>query len=350
MPFVNYPPLIQWRRDVCNITADGHPMYPSAKFLSNCVAAENHLAAHRHREVFSCDWRLADASSGISATTTIRRFRFRAGAGATRLRAFVLLGTTYNGFTPPTDPYLTIDVTASGGGTTTMGPWHYGIKSSTWTDEPNSWHPGLNTIDIVPGAVYECAVITHDYCRPLGISVYEIGSPTVTESVQYFNRSSPQAGAPIYDADRSRLLVGVDAMLRANGGTAFHWGMRDGTARTRTSATPINLIDNTTTGAPTAATPGFHLDMTYRNTASRSTVPMQIGVFASVAGGGTGHVTVRNSSGVIGNCAIVSAVGAWVTESTCPVTAGADKYDLQFFGDGVNVTTVNAVSVIEWEG
>ena len=162
----------------------------------------------------------------------------------------------------------------------------------------------------------------------------------------YYNQRAPQAGAPLYDADREKLLVGFSNMLRHNGGTIIHWGLSTGGTRTRTSATPINLIDNATTGAPTAATPGYHLDLTYRRTASRTTVPFEIGVYASNLVG-VGAVTLRSSSGVIATCAIAGGA-AWYT-TTASIPAGVDKYDLQFYGDGTNPLTVYAVSLIEWE-
>ena len=352
MPFVAYPPAIMWRRDCLNHNQLGQPMYPSSSFLARCVAAENHLTAHRHGEAFSCDWRLGSLAHAITgAGTTLRYFRFRASVGATRLRAYVVLGKCGPiGGSAATTSSTKIDVTISGGATTTMGPWQHPITADTApTDGPSSWHPIIAEIAITPGTVYECAVITTNFARPLSISVYELGATTTTESVGYYNQRAPQAGSPLYDADRERLLVGVDAMLRANGGTRIHFGMSTGAARTRTSATPINLVDNTTTGAPTAATPGVHLDMTYRNTSSRSTVPFELAIYGSTAASGAGRVRlVGQSAGTIVDVPVDDAAAQWFVE-TCSLPAGADKYDLQFYGDGVNLTTIYAASLVEWE-
>lgn len=343
MPHSNYPPIIQWRRDACN------GMYPSAKFIKNAVDAENHLTAHRHKEVFRCDWRLGSLTQAIAgAGSSLRKFRFRTGHGAVKLRAYVILAKCGPiGGNAAVTSSTKIDVTLSGGGTTTMGPWQHPITAdATPGDEPSSWFSTVTTISVAANSIYECDIITTNYARPVAIVVYEIGSPTVDEATPYYNQRAPQAGGPLYDADREKLLVGFDGMLRHNGGTLIHWGMSTGGTRTRTSATPINLIDNTTTGAPGAASPGFHIDTTYRRTASRTTVPFELAVYASNLVG-VGAVTLRNSGGVVATCAIAGGA-AWYT-TTASLTAGADKFDFQFYGDGVNALTVYAVSLIEWE-
>lgn len=343
MPFNSVPEIINWRRDACN------GMYPSADFLQRCIEAENFLTAQCHKEAFRADWRLSSTAHGLSGPTNLRRFRFRSGHGATRLSAALNIGKAYNGGATPSAPYVKIEVTKSGGATTTMGPWYPPVTLSAPTDAPSEQSYVFGEIAIDANSIYECVLITSDYARPLGVSVVELGSATASEATPYYNQRTPQAGGPIVDDDRSRLLVGVDAMLRHNGGTVWHWGHSAGTARTRTSATAINLIDNATTGTPTAATHGAYLDMTYRNTTSRTTVPMELGVYGSVAGGGTGTVTVIDTGGTVrGTATVNSATPGWFT-GTVNLPASAAKYDFQFAGDGANVLTVNAVSLIEWE-
>ena len=58
------------------------------------------------------------------------------------------------------------------------------------------------------------------------------------------SRTHPAGGGPIYDNRIGQQLQAVGNMLRKNGGLRGDWAPVDGTARTRTSATYINLIDS----------------------------------------------------------------------------------------------------------
>jgi hypothetical protein len=183
----------------------------------------------------------------------------------------------------------------------------------------------------------------------IAVMAYEEAPLTVDDATSYYNESVPTAGMPIYDSTRERLLVGLSNMYRQNGGTLFHWGRLDGTARTRSSATLANLIDGSTTGNPTSATRGVHLDLTYRNTVSRTSVPFELAVYAQTAAGSAGVVRLRDTSGNnLISITNISTTAQWYT-ATGLIPASAAKYDLQFAGDGVNTLSVYAASVYEYE-
>lgn len=329
------PQIVEYRRDAMN------GMYPSANFYAAIVNAQNHVVAHRHREVYNFETELGAAAYGYSGTTTIARFRFRAGYGATSARVVVLMGRDNTGAVASTP---SASVTFNG---TDAGPFAFGVSSVATDDEPDNLATFTGTVALTGGTVYECAVSTVDYARVLGVSVQELGSLTVDEAINYYTSWRPVANGPIYDSDIQRTLEGLSKIWKQNGGTACHWGLKSGAARTRTSATPINIIDNSSTSVSTS-TPGWTLDLRYRNSRRRTGVPVELAVYGSIPAG-TGAVTLVDSGGATVATANVTSLSA--TWSTAAVTLPATlaKYDIHVAGDGTNMASVYAVSLTEYE-
>lgn len=330
------PHIIDWHRDACN------GMYPSATYYAKIVGAQNHITAHRHREVYALTRELGNGSYGYSGTTTISRFRFRSGYGAKIARVVMILGRDNTGGVAAS-PSAKVTV-----GGTDVGPFYYGQSAVATDDEPSNLSVFSGTISITPATVYECSVTAVDYARVMGVSVHEIGESTVDETTNYFSSWRPGANTPIYDAPIGRILEGLSKTWRQNGGTVAHWGRINGAARTRSAASALNLIDGTST-TPSASTPGWTLDMRYRNSQRRTTVPIEFSVYGSVAGGGSGTVSIVDSSGTaMATATISSGTAQWFTATgTLPATVA--KYDLVVTGDGANTTSVYAVSLAEYE-
>lgn len=319
--------------------------YPSVATWANLVATENHLTAYRHREIYRRTWRLGTVA-GAAGTNTIARWRHRTGYGVTKLAHVVLMGLDTSGGTAA-DPYVEIDTTISGGATTTS-QFSYGLSSAAGTDGPDELGALRKVVDVTAATTYEFALRTIDYARPLSVMVYELADTTVTESTNYYNTQSVQAGAPIYDADRERLLVGLSNMYRQNGGICWHWGLQDGAARTRTSATYINAIDNTETATPTAgASYGTYLNPQYHNTESRSVVPFELAAYGDSAGG-AGVVRLISSGGSTYGPVTINGAAGWYTASINLPNSEA-FYAIQYAGDGANTLSLRFVSLIEWE-
>jgi hypothetical protein len=332
--------------------------YPASGFVRRLVDAENHLTAYAHRQVFAKTWPMGVAQLNTTSQV-IARWRFRAGHGATRLSVLLLLGgSDANGVF--IQPAAYADITISGGATSTIGPLIAPILEAAATDVPDELLMLEGSVALTPGTVYECALRVTGYAvtgstsneaaRVLAACAYELGNPTIDESTNYYNTHQPTAGSLIYDADRERLLVGLSNMYRQNGAINCHWSLTDGVARTRSSATQVNLIDNTTTGTPTAGThPGWYIDPRYHRTASRTTVPFEWAVYASMsAGSGTCRLidTVGNTYGTI---TVNSATPQWWA-ATFSLAESAEIYIVpQFAGDGAGTLSVYAASAIEWE-
>lgn len=333
------PQLIQHRRDTLN----GH--YPSATYYARVVNGMNHLTAYRHKQVFGRSALLGDASIGASGSNTIARFRFRSGHGAVYARIVMILGKDITGGVAA-DPTASVTI-----GATTSGPHAWGQSPTATIDAPTDWRIVNDVIAITPNTAYSCSVDTTDYARVLAVMVYELGTPTISEATDYYSGESFGADSPIYDAPQARILEGLSNLWRHNGGTVCHWGRRDGSARTRSSATAINLVDNSTTGAPTAATPGWTLDLRYRCTEGRATVPVELAVYGAMSAGGgvSGTVVLVDGGGTtVATVTVNSNTAGWFT-TTALLPATVDKYDLKFASDGVNTLSVYAVSLNEWE-
>jgi hypothetical protein len=338
-----HPAKVHWARDAAN------GMYPAVQLYGRAVATENYLTRRQKKVWAARSWRLGSGTGGVSGTTNLFRFRRRSSIGVTRLQLLLMMGKTLGTGAPSTpSPAVEIDVKISGGATTTVGPIYYGLTTVTPTDAPEEWYVAQREIAIDPATVYECLVKTLDYGRLLGLGVRELGEPTISEATDYYNLFVAQADAPLYDATRERLIRGLSEMYRWNAGGGIDWGRDSGAARTRTSATYANLYDGTTTGTPTAATRGFHLDNTYRHTLRRTTVPYEIGIWASMASG-TGNVKLMDTAGnSYGPVAINSATPGWFV-GTVNLPNDGRKFDLQYAGDGANQISVFQVSIAEWE-
>ena len=203
-------------------------------------------------------------------------------------------------------------------------------------------------VAVTAGKVYTATFKTYDSCRPMALLVMELGGGTITEAVDYYSAANMVSDAPILDATREIILGGLGAMYRQNGALQVNWARDDGSARTRSSATAANLVDGTTTGTPTAATYGYSCDLRYRNSSSRTSVPVELAVYGSIPAG-SGTVRVIDTAGTTHLTATVnSATPGWFT-ATGTITASDLKFDFQAAGDGVNTLSVYAVSLVEYE-
>lgn len=334
------PPLVRWEQNARN------GMSPSGNFYAQCMQSQNFSMISRTREVFSRSWPLTSATT-TSGTTNLARFRFRSRYGATRLRAYVVLSPTdrYDAVSPRCE----IDVTESGGGTETIGPFYYALAQTAPTDAPDEWCATNAYCTISPATVYECNVKVIDWCRLLAITVVEEIDATVDPTVNYFNAYEASATSPLFDVMRERLLAGSVAMWKQGAGTITHWARPDGTAQTRTSATLANLIDGSTTGSPATSAPGFYLDCNYRNTVARTTVSFEAAVYASTSSGSSGVVHLTDSGGT--NRISITGIGTtpgWYT-ATGSLSTAETWYAPRFACDGINTLSCYAFSLIEFE-
>lgn len=330
----NLPSLIHYYAHARN------GLLPDSAFYGATTASLNHLVAYRRKPIFqrTCVLGAAGGTSGAAW-----RWYCTTGYGAKRLAILAVLGLDDR--IVAVDPYIDVIVTKVGGAATTVN-FHYGASAVAATDAPDEFSTGVQFVDVDPASNYTGSVTFYDNVRVISLLVFEESIATVDDSNSYFSTYEPVGGSPIMDNRTQVQLEGVGNLIRQNGGLRHDWNPFDGTARTRSSATYINLYDNATTGTPTAATPGVTLVTSYRNTFAATTVPIKMAVYGSI-GAGSGHVVLRDTSGNDAADVTINGAAGWYT-ATGAITVGAgQKYDLMFKGDGVNTVTVTAVSFFE---
>ncbi len=318
-------------------------MYPSAYLHTQLAEAHRHIGQYRHRCVYSRGFELG-VDNSASGTRTVARWRFRTGYHVSQVAALVIsLPTTDRGGWSGNGPYAEIDLTISGGATTTLGPYSTGIEVGTPNDAPDGMNTLMLTASVSANTVYECALRLIDYSRVAAVMLFELG-PSDPDDV---NPHRFAAGRPIYDVQRQDLFVGLSNIHTRGGGICEHWSLLDGTARTRTSATPINLVDGTSTGTPTAgAHPGVYIDASYHNRRRSTTVAFEFACYASQSSG-TGVVRLIDTSGnVYGSCSVTSATPGWVV-ATANLPASETFLAPQFYSDGVGTLSCYATSLVE---
>jgi hypothetical protein len=342
------PQLIHWRANARN------GMYCNSWLWRRLVDVQNHLAyVGTSRELYAKSWEMGGATVSGGGTVSVGRFRFRTSRSADKVTVVMYMGLAYDSGGiggELSGSIIGLDATISGGATSTV-LFYYGSSGTGGggADAPNDLYVGSQSFAATPSTVYECNLYTMGFARPMAICVYESTTATVSESTAGYNTHNPMAGGPILDADRQRILEQLSNMYR-QGGMTFHWSLENGAARTRSSATFINAIDNATTGTPTAGThPGFYLSPQNHRTHSRTTVPMEFACYASMSAG-SGTVRLIDTAGnTYGSITVNSATPQWWT-ATFSIPESAEIYLVpQLAGDGVGTLSLYAVSAIEYE-
>jgi hypothetical protein len=331
----NLPRLIHWRRHAKN------GLFPDDAFYSDITAGVNHITAFRRKPIFRRVCKLGQVGG---TTGTAWRWHCRTGYGASRFVVLVVLG--FDDRVTASDPYVEVALTKSGGATTTLA-FHGGATSIPAIDAPEEWMPQLQYADCDGSSIYTGAVTFNNDVRVIAIQVYEDCVPTVDDAVPYHHEWTPAMNSPIYDNRIQRGIEGTGDLIRRNRGLRFDWSPVDGTARTRTANTWINIFDNSSTSPPTSSSPGITVNTTARNTIGATTVPITFAVYASMSSG-SGTVSLRNTGGTdVAVATINNATPQWFTATGALAVGSAVKYDVGLASDGSNTLTVYAVSLYE---
>lgn len=330
------PPPIQVNRHAVN------GMYPEVAYHADLVRSLNHCVAFRRKLL----WHYAVPLTTAGGTSGVAwRGYFHTGRGCLGATVRVVLGL--DDHAAAVDPYLGVTIKTTGGATAAAMGFHGGANQAGTSDAPEEWIPQTQSCELSADTSYTLECDFQDNVRVLSVTIHEAAVATVDEDlVSDFEEWEPAAGSPIYSIRPQKVLAAVGGMVRRNKGIRADWVPSNGTARTRSSATPANLIDGSTTGTPTANTFGYSFYTQYRNTVSATTVPIVMAVYGSV--NGTGHVYLRDTSG--NDAADVSVIGTtpgWFTAAGTLSVGTGQKYDLMFAGTGVHNLSVNAVSIFE---
>ncbi len=241
------------------------------------------------------------------------------------------------------DPYVRLAVTEVGGATITVDQ-HWGANETALTNTPDELRPFLLRAR-GPTANTEYTIVISDMegSRLFAGVAYETPKFGTTENG--YARRNYVVTQPIFDADRLELnKIATDLWMR-NAFPAIGWSSdTDATAPTRVTSSYVNLIDTGVT-TPAASTPGWTLDLRYRNRRTQTTVPCKLWVYAQNTTASGGDVRLLDSGGsALATLSSFSTVGEWKS-TTVNLPATEAKYDAQFRGDGTNTFKVMALSL-----
>lgn len=325
--------------------------------LANIVSEKLNTAAKWVRkEVFRKTGTIPTSQSG-----TRRRwnFAFHTGMLAKRIVIRPVLAL-HKGASGGDNPYITF-VLNGPPGIGTITATHYfggGVPVVDPTDSPEEFSYPRLFLDVSPNTDYTATFNDVDGGRLVSASVHEESLP-VAEGVGFIDGRTDMGG-PIYSATREKTLPMMDEMWRYGGAHCFNWAANTD-ADYRFSATPnvyTNIIDNSSTTV-SAATPGYVLDLRYKNRRSQSTVPCVLRVLGETGSStGTGEVRLKDSAGsTIATVTLYSSVYLndgvtasgfwWSTAVDMPATRA--KYDIHY-GHPTGGAEIYAVSMYEFDG
>lgn len=244
------------------------------------------------------------------------------------------------------DPLVRVTLT-DGAGFTETAEHRFGLNLATTTDMPNTWGQGFYYIDGVPKDTPLFGLIEDiDGSRMISVCVFEDAEICDTAN-GYFSASGYSVGSPIYDADRSGVMVALTEAWKNNAAQCFNWHVDVASSpRSRTSSTHVNVLDDSSTTF-TSAIPGWTLDMQYKETLSSGGVPITFKAWASQASG-TGSIRLVDSAGAtIVQLSPNSSTPQWWS-GTAVIPATEARYFIMYAGDNTNAITLVAASVYEY--
>lgn len=324
-------------------------MYPDASPCGELAERTNFVTKYRLKEIgrFMTPLQAIPASGG-SGERVRWRFAFHASPGATVIIVKALLATTAS--EASASPYARVRI--QDGTPTTIGDaeLHWGGVASDPGDAPDTFGiqktyigDSSGIVAIEGGADYYGTVSDIDAARIVAVTVWEgslFTANVVDEGIAAFT--------PIYDRDRDRVSKVLRAAWKEAGAHLFNWSVdHDSAARTTTSATAKNLINNSSTTV-TAATPGFTLDLRHRERISEGTVPCVFKAYGSSTD--LSYVHLVDSTGTVLATVEISITGSpgWFG-TTVALPATLAKYDLMYSSETFETGTVYAASLYQWE-
>lgn len=238
-------------------------------------------------------------------------------------------------------------VTPAGGATSHTPYVTYGTGATVPLDVPDEVQVLKTWIAVDEDTTYAIELLAYDEARPVGACVYEVALPP-DDANGYYTKIGHAVGSPIYDAHRAELLAAGVAFWQKNASPIWSWSTsQDSEAVVRTLGTYRNVIDGSST-AHSASSAGITVDLTYRTTYNRTTVPAVFAVFGQTAGGGGGKAKLINAAGDVVAITTIGVTKQWYA-TTVNLATGSQKLDLMIAGDGLNQCSLWASSLFQKE-
>lgn len=339
-------------------------LYPDALMAVALANGYNHAAAFRLKEVarLSCPLASIPGAGVLAAAGSVDRWRcawhshpYAQAMFVQMVMAPTPLDPDGGPSTPPTVRFRASTASLTiGDAEMAMGP-----TAATVADTPAYFAAGRmilasgGALAVIPPDADMFGLVTQvDGGRIVSLSAWEFtidhDADTSGGGPATFLEPSYAAGSPILDIQRQIMTESARSLWKAGAAHGWNWSADLQSApRTRTSATAANLLDTSVTTV-SAASPGPTLDLSFRSTVRRTTVPMVMKVRAKQSSG-SGTVLLKSSAGTtLLTITVNSSTEQWWS-GTVNLPASSAKYDVQFASNGTNTLSVYAVSLYQYE-
>lgn len=313
---------------------------PQATWMRLVTNALNHCRRYRTKELYSSPGSMVIPNSGGAPARARSYFRCHTGYGA---RRFILAYSIALQKAAPAAPGgVRFTAVPVGGGSTITKDLIFGANDAAVTPLDALYEMSVGFMWTDPCAentTYDCTVEDFSEGRLQHLLVHaESKGP---DTANGYLDPVYAVDQDILDKHRKDLVEKATELYLQNSQPLFNFSCdTDATAPAITSVTETNIIDGTSTGAPSASSPGFYCDMTYKRTLARTTVPCVFAVLASSNTGSGGLVRLKDSSGILATIAGISTKQWYTTTVNMPATA--ERRDVQAADISGNTITVFA--------
>lgn len=344
-PFSSHPAIQadRWARN---------GLHPDARLATAINEAANQTALYRTKQYFHMLGPM-DSSGGTevpSSTAGTRarwRFAFRTGPYAHALGAIVSMiepnfGTDQN-------TYATLEIVDAATLASSTATFVYGVSPIDTLTASGGWQLCKQMMAVIdglsPDTEYYGTFSDVNYGRLASGCAFEL--PTLSENGGYL-ATNITTNSAVLATHRQYPAEISNAVWQKGGSQVLTWSRYSGaTAATTTSATSANIISNVFTGAATATSPGYVLDMAGKNRLGQPTgVPVTMKVYGQKSSSDGTVKLIDTSGAAVLTCTINSTTLGWFSV-TGVIPATSAKYDLQFAVAG-GTLSIWAVSIYEY--
>lgn len=335
-----------------------------AEHINLCMAQRMRVV-FSHAGAFTQDANAGGIFEGFDPETnsdiTTYRVAFRTGPVTRRLRARFIMLPADSETTATDGPYAmwVLRTGITGAGSTTDQAQMYLALISGLADRFQLSELLIveHTIDVSPDAYYRLELHQVNRARVVSATVWEEPRVSLDTTVDTaaVDPTAIYVGSPITQKQYRDMLVAAERVWKI-GQPLLQWTADVGSAgtnlphepRSRTSATPANVLDQSYT-AFDAAAPGFPVIVSYSGTLDSPNIPVVIWAYASCVSG-TGSILFKDQAGntiasiaPAGAAAWYSATGNLKDASGSPETT---EIQVLFAGDATNACVVHAFGML----
>ena len=317
------------------------------------LASQLNMIVNRRLKVHFRNWLPVGRVTNAAGDQTTWRWRGHISPNAieTRLRIVTVPAED----TGVIEPRWYISVTPSGGSVydnasvyvparvpaaTTIVPDHFTTATKRIVKD-------ADLANLTGNTTYEFALHVVDRCRVLGLTCYEVTRGTFDPDTAGLLGTSPSpfgTDSQIFDASISDLLTDTHTAWKRQATPHFAWTQDGTTAKTRSSATYVNLLDGSAAGWA-AASPGFNLWPSKRGSYNSANVPVTFAVYGSASAGTAGACRLVTNGATVASITNIGTAGWYTATGNLNSANASDLGVVEYACDGANTVSIRAVGL-----